>query len=247
MRLTVLLLAEAGAILGLHLLAFETHWRRILDRPVEEAVASSLRYVALALAYWLLVSTVAYSAARLSRIPGAIRGVRWTTLPAVRRVVDRALAVGVTMSALVTPAVASAQIPTPTTPVETTASTYVPAPAGDGGSLRLVVTDDGIVIPPGLNVQPAPAENMQEAPESPPDDAAPSSSADVDEYTIRPGDNLWNVASSTLAAATDTTPDDGAVATYWVELIAANLDRLSSGDPDLIYPGETIVLPPVTP
>jgi hypothetical protein len=35
------------------------------------------------------------------------------------------------------------------------------------------------------------------------------------------------------------------VAEYWAKVKAANRHRLPSGDPDLIEPGERIVLPPV--
>ena len=54
-----------------------------------------LRWAALLGTAWLLASTLLYLAATLSRIPGAVRAVRWTTLPAVRRTVDAALAVSV--------------------------------------------------------------------------------------------------------------------------------------------------------
>ncbi len=36
------------------------------------------------------------------------------------------------------------------------------------------------------------------------------------------------------------------MANYWVVVIEANRSRVRSGDPDLIYPGEVIVLPPVS-
>jgi hypothetical protein len=39
-------------------------------------------------------------------------------------------------------------------------------------------------------------------------------------------------------------PPNREVATYWLQVIEANQGRLVSGDPDLIYPGETIVMPP---
>jgi nucleoid-associated protein YgaU len=35
------------------------------------------------------------------------------------------------------------------------------------------------------------------------------------------------------------------VAAYWAKVKEANRHRLASGDPDLIEPGEIIVLPPV--
>ena len=55
-------------------------------------------------------------------------------------------------------------------------------------------------------------------------------------YTVTAGDNLWKIAAAH-------TPDDEPVGPYWRRLIAANEGRLLSGDPDLIYPGEILVLP----
>jgi nucleoid-associated protein YgaU len=40
-------------------------------------------------------------------------------------------------------------------------------------------------------------------------------------------------------------PTNREVAEYWHRVIEANRDRLRSGDPDLIYPGEEIILPPL--
>ena len=38
-------------------------------------------------------------------------------------------------------------------------------------------------------------------------------------------------------------PRNEEVHPYWVETIEINLDSLRSGDPDLIYPGEELMLP----
>jgi hypothetical protein len=38
-------------------------------------------------------------------------------------------------------------------------------------------------------------------------------------------------------------PTAAEITPVWVEVIAANRDRLRSGDPDLIFPGEIVVLP----
>ena len=55
------------------------------------------------------------------------------------------------------------------------------------------------------------------------------------------GDHLWKISSRHLKTATVETSD---VATYWRAVIDLNLDDLRSGNPDLIYPGEVISLPP---
>jgi hypothetical protein len=38
-------------------------------------------------------------------------------------------------------------------------------------------------------------------------------------------------------------PED--VRSYWLELVRANTPALRSGDPDVVHPGEVLVLPPV--
>ncbi len=58
-----------------------------------------------------------------------------------------------------------------------------------------------------------------------------------------PGDDLWHIARSVLEASGHASASNAEVGHYWQALIAANRDRVS--DPDLIYPGQLIDLPPV--
>src|SRR6266540_937574 len=67
-----------------------TPW--LLNSPVEDVLAAILRNIALLIAWWLLGSNLLYLLARLTRVPSAIRAVRWLTLPVVRRATDHALA-----------------------------------------------------------------------------------------------------------------------------------------------------------
>jgi uncharacterized membrane protein YgcG len=66
-------------------------------------------------------------------------------------------------------------------------------------------------------------------------------------HPVARGDNLWAIARdhlSRLRSGGSGEPTNREVAEYWLQVIEANRDRLRSGDPDLIYPGEEIVLPP---
>jgi uncharacterized membrane protein YgcG len=68
------------------------------------------------------------------------------------------------------------------------------------------------------------------------------------EHEVVAGDNLWVIARDHLAAARSGgsgEPTTREVARYWVKVVEANRDRLRSGDPDLIYPKERIILPPL--
>jgi nucleoid-associated protein YgaU len=62
------------------------------------------------------------------------------------------------------------------------------------------------------------------------------------------GDNLWKIAREHLSrkrSGGSGAPTNREVAAYWLKVVEANRDGLRSGDPDLIYPGEHITLPPV--
>ena len=62
------------------------------------------------------------------------------------------------------------------------------------------------------------------------------------------GDNLWAIAAARLAEVRGRSAaelSDREVAAYWMRVVEANKGHLRSGDPDLIYPGEDIILPPV--
>src|SRR6266545_3176372 len=100
-------LRRAGSFLAL--LVFEVG---------EDVLAAILRMIALLIAWWLLGSNLLYLVASFTRVPGAIRAVRWCTLPVVRSVTDHAVALTLATSlvgggtgatiAAATPAVAAA-------------------------------------------------------------------------------------------------------------------------------------------
>jgi nucleoid-associated protein YgaU len=67
-------------------------------------------------------------------------------------------------------------------------------------------------------------------------------------HVVEPGDDLWDIAARHLAAQVGLPVralDDGHVADYWRRVIQANRSTLRTGDPDLLLPGEVIVLPPL--
>ena len=61
-------------------------------------------------------------------------------------------------------------------------------------------------------------------------------------YSVKSGDNLWEISEGVLASGLGHPPTDQQVATYWAALITANKSRVSN--PNLIYPGQSLVLPP---
>ncbi|HET9007031.1 MAG TPA: LysM peptidoglycan-binding domain-containing protein, partial [Actinomycetes bacterium] len=98
------------------------------------------------------------------------------------------------------------------------------------GDPDLIFPGETIILPP----VPAPAE--------------PTSGADRNRHDVAEGESLWSIAQDQLAKAMASgggaeEPTDSEVADYWAKLKKANQDRLR--DPDLIFPGEEIILPPV--
>ncbi|MCP5028941.1 MAG: hypothetical protein GY929_21925 [Actinomycetia bacterium] len=65
--------------------------------------------------------------------------------------------------------------------------------------------------------------------------------------TVEAGDHIWNLASEALADHLGREPRLIELTEYWLRVIEANRAHLFSGDPNLIHPGESIRLPPLTP
>jgi nucleoid-associated protein YgaU len=204
-------------------------WLR--DGDPATVVVALLRWVAVVLAAWTLLSTLLYLAAASSRVPAAVRAVRWTTVPAVRRVVDAACAVSVATSVVATSVVLAPAGAGATSADPPSVSVVRDGRGGDGSIARLPADPAPTTTRPAP-VPPAPTVVV-------PDD---------DVVVVDAGDNLWVLAARRLARASGRTPDevtDAEVAPYWVRVCDANRARLASSDPDLVFPGEQVVLPPV--
>jgi hypothetical protein len=67
-------------------------------------------------------------------------------------------------------------------------------------------------------------------------------------YVIRPGDNFWSIAASRVGVSgPGARADNERVADYWRLLVEANRRNLPvPGQPDLLFPGDRIDLPPVS-
>jgi hypothetical protein len=94
--------------------------------------------------------------------------------------------------------------------------------------------------PPPRPIEPAPA--AETAPDKAPSRATATGAAAAPVvWTVRPGDNLWSIAAAATGAG-----GESATAAYWVRLIEANRSRLPyPDDPNLIFAGDRIVLPPL--
>jgi nucleoid-associated protein YgaU len=251
--LAVLLAAEIAAIVALHELG-SLGWARIdvsapgawlSTAPSEDVILATARLAGLACAYWLFVTTLASSAvAAFRNAPSVVRAVARTTPQAIRVLAERAAVATVAGGAVLVslPGLSAAAPPPPgVTPpgvVAPQAGTVQESP------------DDGLPGPahsltpkPPGDVLPVPGRSAEEA--LPASDGFSTASA-PGQYVVVTGDNLWRIAETTVADRAGTEPsrrDVGEIAAYWLQLIEANRDVLRSGDPDLIFPGERIVLP----
>ena len=234
----------AASIAGLHRLGEWFPLDLILDGggPLEPALAAALRLAGLAAGYWLACSTILYVIGRIARVPRAIRAVGWATIGPVRRLIDGVVA-GALVATIGLPANAGAML----------GSGYVPVPAGDPAPTattqppEVVPTHDSESIVPDtlfLPIQP-----LTNPPSGQPESIAPSVTVPnaPTEILVRPGDHMWSLAEQRLALVRGREVSDVEIAPYWLQVVGANLSRIRSGDPDLIFPGEILVLPPVDP
>jgi hypothetical protein len=270
--LALLVIGEAVAVVALHRLggvdgfAIPRHdlGRWLQQSTSEEVLLAGVRFVTLIAAWWLLGSTVLYVAARVAHLHGAARALGWATLPAVRRWVDRAATVSiVAMTALGVGRPAAADSPPPPStapaPVIVDVDHRDPArvPSRPPSSVRTgqavesppapTVPLTGTTFPPTTTTAPlAPPPVVPIVPVAPA--APPPATAAGTTHTVTGGEHLWSIAAGQVATATgkpqaDLSPAD--VAPYWLRLVELNRHRLRSGNPNLVYPGEVVELPPL--
>ncbi|MDX1469759.1 MAG: LysM peptidoglycan-binding domain-containing protein [Acidimicrobiia bacterium] len=72
-----------------------------------------------------------------------------------------------------------------------------------------------------------------------------ASTTDGSQVVVVRGDHLWKISGRHLRTLYGDEPDNAELSGYWRRVIEENRHSLRSGDPDLIYPGEVIKLPPV--
>lgn len=200
---------------------------------VEVVLAALARLSGLAVVAWVLVSTVLYAGARL--IGAGSHQLAWLSIAPLRRAVDALLAGSLLLSS-VGPARAMIDPETVPTPpaAESVDPAYVPVPAG----WPPPPAPDPIPAPtPPASTPAPPGPGPVPAPPAP----GPLRATNV---VVRPGDDLWRLAAARLQTALGRVANASEIGPYWVEVVEANRARLRSGDPDLIFPGEELWLPP---
>ena len=244
-------------------------WARwVGDRDAVLVVVALLRLAVVATAWYLLAVTLLGVAARAARSARLVRLSDLVTIPAARRLLNAAVGVSVTASSFgAVPAAAATQpvaVVTAATEAEADATSVqqrflggdadIPRPTR--ATQRFV--DEGIpatatqrLLPPGpaapADAPPPAALDVPAAVDV--DDPAGLLQADVEAtHVVAAGDHLWSIAEGALARAWGRAPADAEVTSYWAEVVAANSDLLPDpGNPDLIFPGQVLRLPPPPP
>ncbi|HEY3095593.1 MAG TPA: hypothetical protein VGK05_02040 [Acidimicrobiia bacterium] len=255
--LTVLVVGEALAVAALHRLGSidgfaiprQDFGRWLRETPSEDVLLAGIRLAALIAAWWLLITTLLYVGARLADLHGAASAIGWAMLPATRRWADKAVALSIVAAsalALTRSAAADPSPPTSAAPPPVAVDLdhrdqpgipYAPAPTVRTERNGIAPSPTVLAPPPSAPVTPPPA------PATP-----PLTSFASGRHVIVSGEHLWSIAARHLAAGTgrssaDLTPAD--IAPYWRRVVEHNRPELRSGEPDLVYPGEVIELPPV--
>lgn len=182
--------------------------------PPEDAVVALVRLAALVTVGYLLVSTALYVLASLTRMPALIRGASALTLPSLRRIVDGVVAAAIVVAPT---SLAFGVSPAAAQPAPPPAHAYSPSPAGDVGRGYTPTPAGGTTA-----VTPGPTR------------------------VVQPGDSLWTIAADHLASSRGVAVDglrEADIAQHWRWLVELNASALASGDPDVIYPGESVQLP----
>ncbi len=205
-------------------------WLRIT--PAEDAIAAAIWLATVGCVIWLIGSTLLYLFPRASRIPMLIRSVEWMTLPIVRRATERVLGT-ILVAATLAAGPVRADPPPPVT---------------------VRIDDGGTLLPPGVTGQlpEAPGDaflpddrTVPPLPLPPSGNPTPDGEVSPAKVTVQSGDNLWLMCRRHLLHELGHRPTSGEIAPYWLRVIARNQPVLISGNPDLIYAGEVIEMPPL--
>lgn len=191
--------------------------------PAEDVISALLRLAALGACWWVAGTFLAALLVRAVGWRPAIRVVDRVAPRLVRRLAQRLTGGALLATSILGPAVPAVAVGAGTPPA--TAEVFVPPGVG---------TDRA----PGPTPQPHPSLDTSAPP--------PGLSGEERRVRVRTGDHLWGIARAEVARRRGVDPlsvDPAEVAGYWQRVVQANAEHLRSGDPDLLFPGEEVLLP----
>jgi hypothetical protein len=252
-RLIAVLGCELALIVALHWSADSSttipfgsfaDWVQATDPGL--ALVAMARLVALAIGYWLLVTTVLYALAHHLGWESMTDTLRWITLPAVRRIVQGVTAMSLTGASIMGPAAVSV---VPALAQDDTIVAQADDTSSDETSAHGAATDGAAYEPDAAGWpqpdsgsdfwRPSSATQIQGAGQ------AGGQAAQPGNHTVVKGEHLWSISADHLRATVGREVTEDEIGQYWVRVIDANRSVIRSGDPDLIFPDEQITLPQV--
>lgn len=210
------------------------------------ATVAVARLAALGAAAWMFVLTAVIAVARAVGAVALAEVVETAVPSSVRRALAVAAgigAVGVPAAGLVAPAgppgaEAVQLVDRPAGPSTVSMALLGPAPAEPAADPAAepvaaapdepVATPVAVPLAPDPDPDPGPAVDL----------AAPD-----DRWTVTAGDSFWSIAEEVVGESLGRPPTDAEVGPYWRAIVEANRDRLVSGDPDLLVPGQVLSVP----
>jgi nucleoid-associated protein YgaU len=199
------------------------------DRDPLVVAFSGVRLVALGVAWYCLVVTVAGAGLRAVAATDLAAALDRVTLPPLRRILAATMVAGMATGSL--------------------------SPVAAGAATRSVVavqagpttTDpQQAEAPASLTMHELPAEGAASLSPSPSPPAVAFPTGPATTWTVQPGDCFWSIAEKVLAQAWGRPPAPGDVVPYWRRLIDANRHVLGDPkNPDLVFPGQVFTLPEV--
>lgn len=247
------LVCEVALIGALHWSASPTYaipldglvdWFRAGDPTV--ALVAVARLVALAIGYWLLVTTVLYAAAHHLGWHALTDSLRWITLPAVRRAVQGVTAMSLTSASLMGPAAVSVG-PALAQDVVVAQADDTSSTSEGGGESGSEGYEPDAAGWPEVEVEVEVGDDFwrpTSVTQVETTTTATTSEREADVHTVVAGDDLWKVSADHLRSVVGEV-DELQICQYWLQVIDVNRATIRSGDPDLIFPDEQITLPPI--
>lgn len=121
----------------------------------------------------------------------------------------------------------------------------VPAPTSPGAAAPTGAAPPADAAPPSEEDETPDPTSAPAEPSAAPS-TRPAPVTEQREVRIEPGDHFWALAERDLAEALGRPATDSEVVPHWQAILEANADRLQvPGNPDLLLPGQLVVLPPV--
>ena len=114
-------------------------------------------------------------------------------------------------------------------------------PAPSSATMTRVPAEPPAAPPPGAS----PAAYTPTPPAGTPATTPGALDIDPSVWVVAPGDSLWSIAEDVTSSAAGTPPSERDLSRYWRRLVQANRANLVDPDnPDLLLPGQQIVVPP---